>query len=288
MGPLRFPESVSDPVEVVKKARAAGMDVVCITDHNSVAGAHRAQKLCKDFKDISVVIGEEISTADGEVLAYFIEDEIPAGLSAVETIERIREQGGLTVAPHPFSLHCPCLKDQIYELDLDGIEILNGGHIDDYANATAQKISQCGRWAVTGGSDSHCLKNIGATYTLFEGNTPEDLRKSILNKTTSADGQIILMNQAIAWSIEVIVHSDKLILRSFFGLDKDKVDDDPIIYKVYNMRLGQKLGALFGSLVYFTPPIPFIAGGLSKVIFKRLEKHGIDDSEMFNIFKPFP
>ena len=290
MGPLRFPESVSDPVDVVRKAKAAGMDVVCITDHNSVAGAHRAVRDCKDIKDISIVIGEEVSSADGEILAYFIEDEIPAGLSAVETIERIREQGGLTVAPHPFSLHCPCLKDQIFDLDLDGIEILNGGHIDDYANSHAQEIGrqEVGRWALTGGSDSHCLKNIGATYTLFEGNTPEDLRKSILNKTTSADGEIILMNQAIAWSIEVIVHSDKLILRSFFGLDKEKIEDDPIVYKVHKMKLGQKLGALFGSLVYFTPPIPFVAGGLSKVIFKKLEKHGINDSEMFDIFKPFP
>ena len=69
MGPLRFPESVSDPVDVVKKAKAAGMDVVCITDHNSVTGAHRAVRDCKDIKDIGIVIGEEVSTADGEVLA---------------------------------------------------------------------------------------------------------------------------------------------------------------------------------------------------------------------------
>ncbi|NLI73835.1 MAG: PHP domain-containing protein [Euryarchaeota archaeon] len=268
MGLLRFPESVSNPEEVVKKAKKAGMDVVCITDHNSIKGAEVAYKAAKHIDGIEVVKGEEVTTTDGEILALFIEEEIPAGLSAAETIDLIREQGGLTVAPHPFSLHCPSLKHKIEELDLDGIEVLNGGHIDDYSNPKAEEIAQSGRWARLGGSDSHYIKTIGYTYTHFEGNTAEELRHSILNKTTSAGGITIPMTDAIAWSMQVVYHSDLLILRSIMGLDKGETDD-PIILKVRGMSRLQKAGALLGSLVYLTPPIPFLVGMTSKRLFRR-------------------
>jgi predicted metal-dependent phosphoesterase TrpH len=118
------------------------MDVVCITDHNSIAGARKAKALGKDLHGIEVVMGEEVSTADGEVIGLFLQEEIPAKLSAVETIERIRSQDGLVIAPHPFSLHCPCLGEQINTLDVDGIEVLNGGHIDNYANPAAERAAE--------------------------------------------------------------------------------------------------------------------------------------------------
>jgi len=258
MGPLRFPESVSDPADVVKAARSAGMNVVCITDHNSIAGARKANAASKRIEGIEVVMGEEVSTADGEVIALFIEDEIPAGLSAVETIARIRAQDGVVIAPHPFSLHCPCLGERIAELGVDGIEVLNGGHLDDYANPRAMKAAESGRFARMGGSDSHSLKTIGCAHTLFEGSTSEDLRREILAKRTSAGGNPMPLDNAIAWSVGVVIESDRLILRSFLGLDKEPTDD-PIVWRVQRMKLGQKLGALFGSLVFFLPPVPYLA-----------------------------
>jgi predicted metal-dependent phosphoesterase TrpH len=273
LGVLRFPESVSDPADVVKKARSVGMNVVCITDHNSILGAKKAREAGKGIDGIEVVIGEEISTADGEVIGLFIEEEIPAGLSAVETIDRIREQGGLVIAPHPFSLHCPCLREKIEVLDIDGIETLNGGHIDDYANAQAQERGKTGRFACLGSSDAHYLKTIGCAYTEFEGTTAEELRKAIVSKTTSAGGKPMPLDKAIAWSIGIIIESDRLILRSFVGLDKEPTDD-PILWRVQNMKLGQKLGALVGSLVYLLPPVPFIIGIYSQ----RLLHNTADDA----------
>lgn len=270
MGVLRFPESVSEPKDVIERARSAGMDVVCITDHNSIAGARKAKALGKDLHGIEVVMGEEVSTADGEVIGLFLEEEIPAKLSAVETIERIRSQDGLVIAPHPFSLHCPCLGEQINILDVDGIEVLNGGHIDNYANPAAERAAECGKFARMGGSDSHYLKTIGLTYTNFSGSTAEELRKDILAKRTTAGGRVIPLDKAIAWSVGVVLESDRLIVRSMFGLDREPTDD-PIHNLVHKMRLGQKLGALFGSFVYFLPPVPYLVGIASKKIFQRRE-----------------
>ena len=277
MGILRFPESVSDPSDVVMRAKQSGMDVVCITDHNSIRGAEVASQTAKLIDGIEVVKGEEITTSDGEMLALFIEEEIPANLSAEETVDRIREQGGLVIAPHPFSLHCPCLKNKIEHLDMDGIEVLNGGHIDDHSNSEAERAALSEKWAKLGGSDSHYLKTVGYAYTNFEGSTAEDLRRSILEKTTSAGGVNIPMTDAIAWSMQVVFHSDVLILRSIFGLDRGETDD-PIVLKVRGMNGAQRFGALFGSLVYLTPPIPFLAGATSKRLFRKWALHERTDS----------
>ena len=256
------------------------MNVLCITDHNAVAGAVKARQAARDIPGIDVVVGEEVSTADGEVLALFIEEEIPAWLSIEETMDRIRAQDGLAVAPHPFSLHCPCLGERIEDVGLDGIEVLNGGHIDDYSNARAQKAALSGKFAKTGGSDSHYIKTVGMAYTRFEGTTAEELRRAILQKRTDAGGSTIPMDKAIAWSLSVILTSDRLILRSFLGLDKQPTDD-PIISRVQNLKMGQKLGALTGSLIYFIPPIPFIAGMISMHLFDTEEGKRSSGKETF-------
>mgnify|MGYP005835650493 CR=1 FL=1 len=268
MGFLRFPESVADPRDVVIRAKEAGLNVVCITDHNTTAGALKAVEAAKEIGGIEVVVGEEISTKDGELLALFISEEIPAGLSVEETIVRVRKQGGLTIAPHPFSLHCPALGAKLCELDLDGIEVLNGGHIDSYANAEAERMASSGCWARLGGSDSHYLKTIGMTYTNFNGTTAADLRRSIEEKTTSAGGVVIPMDKAIAWSVGVVLRSDVLMLRSLLHLDKGETDD-PIRLKVRSMWTSQKFLALVGSIIYLTPPIPFLVGMTSKRLLRK-------------------
>jgi predicted metal-dependent phosphoesterase TrpH len=287
LGALVFPESVSDPGDVVRSAKAAGMNVLCITDHNCIKGAMKARQVGKDLGGIEVVMGEEVSTADGEVLGLFLDEEIPAGLTATETISRIRAQNGLVVAPHPFSIHCPCLGDRIETLGIDGIEVLNGGHIDDYSNKRAVEAGQSGRYALMGGSDSHCLKTIGMAYTEFEGTTAEEFRRAVLAKRTSAGGKVIPLDKAIAWSVGVVLESDRLILRSLLGLDREPTED-PILGRVQRMKLGQKLGALVGSFVYFLPPVPYLVGFASKkLLLYRADEQRVHDGHGIERFGPF-
>jgi predicted metal-dependent phosphoesterase TrpH len=287
LGALVFPESVSDPIDVVKRAKCAGMDVLCITDHNCITGARKAVKVGREIDGIEVIIGEEVSTADGEILGLFLNEEVPAGLSAEDTISRIRAQDGLVVAPHPFSIHCPCLGERIDELDLDGIEVLNGGHIDDYSNLRAQEAAMTGRYARLGGSDSHFLKTIGMTYTQFEGSSAEDFRREVKAKRTAAGGRVIPLDKAIAWSVGVVLESDRLIMRSMFGLDGEPTDD-PIVRRVQRMKLGQKLGALVGSFIYFLPPVPYIVGFASqKFLHNRAVEQRVHDRRGLERFGPF-
>jgi predicted metal-dependent phosphoesterase TrpH len=111
LGVLAFPESVSKPISLVNRARKNGFDVICVTDHDETAGAFIAQEYAKQFDDVEVIIGEEVMTSDGEIIGLFLTERIEPGLSIEETVDIIREQGGLTIAPHPFSFHVPGLKE---------------------------------------------------------------------------------------------------------------------------------------------------------------------------------
>ena len=269
-GPLRFPESITRPEKMVDNARKKNIDVLCITDHNAIGGAFVAENYAKKFTDIEVVKGEEISTADGEVVGLWMTEEIPAGLSVEETIDRIREQGGLTIAPHPFSFHVPGLGDKVFELDLDGIETLNGGHIDPYSNAMASAVSKkfAGRWAEIGSSDGHSTSTFGYSWTEFEGYGAEGLRKAILDKTTVPGGRPVPLKTAVWWSMEVAVYPMRMILKSLFGRLKDD-PTNPLVENVKKMRTRSKIAAVTGATIYILPPIPYIAGIIGPI---RLNK----------------
>lgn len=260
LGPLRFPESVAHPEDVVKNARSIGDDVLCITDHDSIQGALVAQKYARKFDDIEIVVGEEISTADGEVIGLWLNEFIPPGLSAAETIDIIRSQGGITVAPHPFSLHVSAVGDLVYDLDFDAIETINAGHIDPYANKTAQEAAnRLGKWATLGASDAHSLPTMGHAWTEFKGEGAEGLRQAILDHETYARGFTVPLDKAIDWSIGVVMQADLQIIRSLLGLVRASDANDPIACKINETSTPKKLAGLFGSLIYLLPPMPHIA-----------------------------
>ncbi len=85
--------------ELAERARQAALDVVCITDHNVTSAAVAAAG--RDL-GVRVVVGEEIRTPDGDVIALFLTERIPYVLPVAEVVTRIRAQGGLVYAPHPF------------------------------------------------------------------------------------------------------------------------------------------------------------------------------------------
>ncbi|MDD1743587.1 MAG: PHP domain-containing protein [Methanomassiliicoccales archaeon] len=267
---LRFPESVNEPRDILKRANLAGLNLVCVADHNTVTGGLKAKEHEKDFPGTEVIVGEEVSTRDGEILGLFLQEDVPKGLSAIETIERIRAQDGLVVSPHPFSKHVPALGLKVDLLNLDGLEVLNAGHVDGYANNKALRHASSGKWALLGGSDSHSLNTIGCAFTEFEGNGGEDFRREILAKRTRPGGKEMTMDQVVAWSMGVVFASDVLILRSMLGgiLEKDALD--PVLNKVLEIGPSKKVAALVGSLIYFTPPIPFLVGIIGERVVKRL------------------
>lgn len=154
------------PVAVQALAiRAAGLDVVCATDHNTIEGALRLRERADGFR---VVIGEEISSRDGEIIGLFLQQAVPRGLSAEETITRIHDQGGLVSVPHPFS------HNRIYHLrrdalervwpQIDAIEVFNAREAIASDNRRAATFATDHDIPGAVGSDAHRPWEIGRAY----------------------------------------------------------------------------------------------------------------------------
>lgn len=161
------------------------LDIIAITDHNTLAGAIEAAKLAPDYR-VSVITGMEIATLEGHLLALFLEVPVKPGLSFVETAKKVRLFGGLPFVAHPTSPFVQSLPPKrlreimrSYPGLLAGIEAENGGVLSLRENEAAQAL----RWEVglpgIGNSDAHILDEIGSARTLFPGTTVADLRTAL-------------------------------------------------------------------------------------------------------------
>jgi predicted metal-dependent phosphoesterase TrpH len=173
-------DSLTHPVDLVSAARRKRIDRVVVTDHNSIAGAREAQTINPEL----IIVGEEIMTTKGEILAAFVQEEIPAGLSPMETITRLKEQGAFISVSHPFDeLRAGGWKEsdllEILPL-VDAIEVYNSRCMLPRFNRQAEEFARRHNIAGTVGSDAHAAFELGRSLLMvdpFEG--AEGLRKVI-------------------------------------------------------------------------------------------------------------
>ncbi len=160
-------DSLSRPEALVEAARRKGIDRLIVTDHNTIAGA----LACKALDPQRVVVGEEIMTTKGEILAAYVEEEIPPGLSPQETIARLRAQGAFISVSHPFDRmrngHW-ALPDLLEILPLvDAIETFNARCMWPGFNTQAQRLARQHGIPGTVGSDAHALFELGRATLLL-------------------------------------------------------------------------------------------------------------------------
>lgn len=172
------PDSLSKPKEIIETARNHGIDRVVITDHNTIRGGLR----CKELDPELIIVGEEIQTSRGEILAVYVTREVPRDLEPKETIKRLRDQGAFISVSHPFDPHRGwTLKDFLEIVDLvDAIEVFNARCYKSEWNMQALVFAEEHGLAGTVGSDSHSLYEIGGAGILLPAfKTADELRKVI-------------------------------------------------------------------------------------------------------------
>src|SRR5712692_4216108 len=184
------------PEELVDHAsRETALDVIAVTDHDTIEGALRAvEHAVRRAARFHVVVGEEVSSRDGHIVALFIERRIRPGMSAAATLHAIHEQGGLAVAAHPFwrtqrqhrSAPVHGVGWLAAELGFDAIEVENATPGFYVFNQLARRLNMGLGAAETGGSDAHIVDAVGRAFTEFPGKTPAALRKAIELVETSA------------------------------------------------------------------------------------------------------
>ncbi len=181
------------------------LDVIALTDHDVIDGALRMRDLwSKGSYRFDFVVGEEVSTLSGHLLALFIEKRIPAHLSMEESIDLIHAQGGLAIVAHPlnqfFRHSCPrSVLERIQASQnvwLDGIETWNASFCGIYINRVAmQSNREDFGWPEIGNSDAHTLQAIGSGCTWFTGKNAQDVRASIEQGSTAPGGKLWSANE---------------------------------------------------------------------------------------------
>lgn len=172
------PDSITRIEALVERARRIGLGKLVITDHNTIRGALILKKRYPDF----VIVGEEILTTRGEVLAFFVTEEVPRGLTPLETLRRLRDQGAFISLAHPYSYRRHgWLEEEMIEYGeyLDAIEVANARNtVSDNDKAAVFAVAH--GLAGTAGSDAHSLGELGRiALQLNPFETADELRRVI-------------------------------------------------------------------------------------------------------------
>src|SRR5712692_1023107 len=183
------------PLQLVEHAaRRARLDVIAVTDHDTIQGALRAAEYAARRTKLHVIVGEEVSSRDGHIIGLFLEDRVQPGLSAAATIHAIHEQGGIAIAAHPFWRTQRHVRNGnvhgvgwlAAELDFDAIEVENATPGFYVFNQLAHRLNLGLGAAELGGSDAHIVDAVGRAFTEFPGKTPASLRQAIEDAKTTA------------------------------------------------------------------------------------------------------
>ena len=155
-------DSKTTPATLIAAAHRAGLHRIAVTDHDTIDGALAAQRLAPDF----VIVGEEIQTdVGGELIAYFVRETVPRGLSVVETLRRLRDQGAVVSISHPCDrLRGSALGERLtLEIidQVDALEVFNARCFLDADNRRAAELARQHGKAVTAGSDAHVVWEVG-------------------------------------------------------------------------------------------------------------------------------
>lgn len=187
----RVSDGMATVEEVLARAETtAQLDVIAITDHEDATGGHRGRELAATRQSgLEVIVGAEVTTLHGHLLALFIE-RCPKSFRSVErTLEEIHAQGGLAIVPHPMSWLTRSLSQRTIErivtanepgVTFDGLETHNPSPAGRATAVKARRLNA--RWTLpaTGSSDAHHLPHVGSGWTGFPGSSADDLRLALL------------------------------------------------------------------------------------------------------------
>ena len=192
-------DGIADVASILDHVAARGdLDVIAITDHERIDAAVAAQAMARDRGvGIDVVVGEEVTTLGGHLLALWIDRPIRPYRSLRNTIKEVHAAGGLAIPAHPLVPYPLCAQGRVLRNLLDdgdetvrpdGLETFNPTALGRPWHDRVVRFADEHGLARVGNSDAHALDAIGAGWTTFEGRTAEDLRRAIEARQTDHQG----------------------------------------------------------------------------------------------------
>lgn len=185
------PDSQSKIDDIIKTAQSRNIDIIAISDHNTVDGTSEVMRKTKST-DILAIPSIEISSSLGHILGFGCEENIPRDQSPQETIDNIHDLGGLAIVPHPYCFYRHGLlhKTDYKDLKIDAIEVKNARFIVGYCNNKAKKLSKLENLPGLGASDAHYWKFVGDCYSTIDCEKDIDsVLKAIVKGKVEAHGK---------------------------------------------------------------------------------------------------
>lgn len=180
---VRSPDAHTRIEDLPSIIKAKGLDGIAVTEHNNFDPP--------SFSDVIILSGIEVSSRDGHVIGLGVREKIPRGLSADETIQRIHDQGGVAIIPHPHDPVSECVRIRELKMRPDAVEVINADalffHLSQWlARRDARKF----KLPEVAGSDSHIPQTIGDSYTIIQSFTRrvEDTIEAIRKGAVSPEG----------------------------------------------------------------------------------------------------
>ena len=272
--------SIRDQLE---RSHSLELDAIFVTNHNTLDGYQQLLEYKNDhakFKDIAVFPAEEITTDSGaHVLAYGIHDAIPAGLSLEEIIDQVSEQGGVSSAPHPFSL-LDALRDSAKQCDM--VEVFNSNNVDVLSNARATQFALDNNMIQVAGSDSHVLSTLGRCVNVIDSeNNLDDILRSM------KQGKIQISQTGYALQNETLDHLRYKINNSKEYLVEYIAEHYPnakwllnLLLRIYDSNQNSHMWALFYKIaIYLMKRIS------QKINFQNQDPSFMKDRNLATMFK---
>jgi predicted metal-dependent phosphoesterase TrpH len=181
-------DSLASPESVVRAALSRGLTHIAITDHDTIDGALVARDLVsRETLDLTILVGQEVKTAGGDLIAVFLDEAIESGLPPADAIAAVRAQGGLVGIPHPFDRFRGSLlnangdseaSDDGVAVDagptelaplVDWVEVHNARVMVGRGNEQAALFAHEHELPGVAVSDAHSTIEIGVAYSVLDG-----------------------------------------------------------------------------------------------------------------------
>ncbi len=216
-----FYDGIHSPKQMVKQAGNSGLEAVALTDHNSIEGWGAAKATAKNLNMVFIP-GEEVSSLDGHILVLGLNEFISPQLSAEETLDLIREQDAVAIAPHPFDIKGDGIGKKSLQCGL--IESFNPLNLDRLSNWNAKRFAKKHSLIESVGSDAHSMEMLGYNFTEFNCEKSLD---SILLALKKGEFKVtknyIPFNVTQKWAIEKLKLSypqTKEYINSYYSFPK--------------------------------------------------------------------
>jgi hypothetical protein len=185
-------DCLSNPADVMRAAATRGLTHLAITDHDRIDAALEARATAPE--GLTIIVGEEVKTADGDLICVFLERAIPPGLSAAETVAEARSQGGLVGIPHPFDrMRGSLLKDAKMASLVGLVDWVEGHNARLVGNGNDQAIAFAAEHErpIVAVSDAHSVTEVGVAYSAMDGDpsTPAGLLAALANGVELVPGR---------------------------------------------------------------------------------------------------